>query len=58
MDTVGSLAQMAQSLGDSCKSAAVQVIVSESVEVELKGKVKAGRAAHTWNLITPEGKGA
>jgi hypothetical protein len=49
---------MAQSLGDSCKSAAVQVIVSESVEVELKGKVKAGRAAHTWNLITPEGKGA
>lgn len=49
---------MAQSLGDSCKLAAVQVIISEFVEVELKGKGKAGRVAHTCNLITLEGKEA
>lgn len=36
MDTVGSLAQTAHSLGDSGKSAAVLVIVSQSVEVDLR----------------------
>lgn len=41
-------------MGDFGKSAAVPVIVSESVEVQLKEKEKAGRAACTWNLITPE----